>query len=144
MVVKHKLLGDFHEYLDGSKSFIVPVYAVWGNHDDPTVIKMLKSDSSVKNLHLLDSDNQHQLSVSDTLNISLFGLGGNFLASKKLLSKPLSGQGGKIWATLHEFGKLYQALKSKSKPSIFVSHVSPGKEPLLTKLISHYMPDFWG
>lgn len=45
--------------------------------------------------------------------------------------------------TLHEIGTLYTKLKKKSKPSLFVSHVSPGKEPLLTRIISHFMPNIW-
>ena len=29
------------------------------------------------------------------------------------------------------------------KPSIFVSHVSPGKEPLLVRLMTHLNPSLW-
>ncbi|MCB1083431.1 MAG: metallophosphoesterase, partial [Simkania sp.] len=28
------LLGDFPDYLNGKKKFAVPIYAVWGNHED--------------------------------------------------------------------------------------------------------------
>lgn len=62
---------------------------------------------------------------------------------QKLLRKPIAGNAGKVWSTLHQFGVLYQNLKNKSKPSIFVSHVSSGKESLLTRLIIHFMPKFW-
>ncbi|MFI4937216.1 MAG: metallophosphoesterase [Candidatus Berkiellales bacterium] len=68
---------------------------------------------------------------------------GNFLVSQKMLKQPIAGNAGKVWATLHQFGVLYQKLQGKTKPSIFVSHVSPGKEPLLTRLMIHFMPKFW-
>ena len=54
-----------------------------------------------------------------------------------------AGNGGKGWTALHQFGVLYKQIKDKSKPSIFVSHVSPGKEPLLSRLIMQFMPTFW-
>lgn len=70
-------------------------------------------------------------------------MGGNFLVSRKLFDQPIAGIGGKVWSTLHQFGALYKQVKNKDKPSIFVSHVSPGKEPLLVRLITHFMPNFW-
>ena len=63
--------------------------------------------------------------------------------SNKLLDRPIAGNSGKVWSTLHQFGVLYKKLEKKSKPSIFVSHVSPGKEPLLTRLMIHFMPNIW-
>ena len=53
VVRKHNLLGDFQAYQDGDKQFSVPVYAVYGNHEDVSVIREVKS-SSINNLHLLD------------------------------------------------------------------------------------------
>src|SRR5689334_3516970 len=38
IVQKHKLLGDFSDYADNKKKFNVPVYAVYGNHEDAVVI----------------------------------------------------------------------------------------------------------
>ena len=76
---------------------------------------------------------------ADELEFSLYGLGGNFLASNKLFDPPIAGNGGKVWSTLHQFGVLYKQVTNKDKPSIFVSHVSPGKEPLFVRLIMHSM-----
>lgn len=137
IVKKHNLLGTFQDYLNENKSFNVPVYAVWGNHEDPEVIKHLKRSGCPKNLLLLDADNHHEISA-----MTLFGLGGNFLASK-LFQKPIAGQAGKVWATLHEFGCLYLRIKDSPQPRIFVSHVSPGKESLLTRLLIHFAPNIW-
>jgi len=141
IVKKHNLLGDFFAYQTNDKQFHVPIYTVYGNHEDAHVIRELKNNSPIHNFHLLDEDNVH--TIGQNGEIKLFGIGGNFLVSNKLLKNPLAGQAGKVWSTLHQFGVLYNKLEKKSKPSIFVSHVSPGKEPLLTRLIIHFMPNIW-
>lgn len=143
IVKEEKLLGDFPDYIAGVKQFSVPVYAVWGNHEDVEVLKRLTTGLKINNLNLLDEHHFYEFNQKDNLEYSLYGLGGNFLAGKKLFDQPIAGNGGKVWTTLHQFGVLYKQLKNKDKPSIFVSHVSPGKEPLLSRLISHFMPNFW-
>lgn len=143
MVLKHQLLGDFPDYLSAQKQFAVPVYAVWGNHEDVQVIKRLRDNTHINNLNLLDENNFYEFRHDDVLDFSLYGLGGNFLVSKKLFDRPVAGQGGKVWSTLHQFGVLYKKTIHKGNASIFVSHVSPGKEPILTALITHFMPNFW-
>lgn len=143
IVKRHHLLGDFFAYQEGSKIFGVPVYAVYGNHEDSYVLKQLKADYKIHHLNLLDEDNVYKIADDNQVEFKLFGIGGNFLVGNKLLDKPIAGTSGKVWSTLHQFGVLYQKLEKKSKPSIFVSHVSPGKEPLLTRLIIHFMPDIW-
>ncbi len=142
IVKKHQLLGDFDDYLNHLKKFQKPVYVVYGNHEDVGVIKTLKANAIV-NFHLLDEDNIYSINENNELAFKIFGLGGNFLVGQKMLNKPIAGGAGKVWVTLHQFGELYQKLEDKTKPSIFVSHVSPGKEPLLTRLIIHFMPKFW-
>ncbi len=142
IVKKHQLLGDFSDYLNHKKKFYKPVYAVYGNHEDVGVIKKLKANP-IENFHLLDEDNIYSVLDNNELAFKIFGLGGNFLVGQKMLKQPIAGTAGKVWSTLHQFGVLYQKLEDKAKPSIFVSHVSPGKEPLLTRLIIHFMPNFW-
>lgn len=143
IVKMHQLLGEFPDYISGKKQFSVPVYSVWGNHEDVQVLKNLRKDLKIHNLHLLDENHFYEFHHEDKLEFSLYGLGGNFLATDKLFDKPIVGNGGKVWSTLHQFGVLYNQVKNKNEPSIFVSHVSPGKEPLLTRLILHFMPNFW-
>lgn len=142
IVKKHNLLGDFQAYQDMRKKFIVPVYAVYGNHEDVCVIREIKNNA-MNNFHLLDEDNVFKIEKDAETQFQLFGIGGNFLVNNKLFQRPIAGQSGKVWATLHQFGVLYKKLEKKSKPSIFVSHVSPGKESLLTRLVLHFMPNFW-
>ncbi len=143
IVLKHKLLGDFSDYLVGKKHFSVPVYAVWGNHEDAQVIRKLREGVRVTNLHLLDEFNVYEFNNKSGLEFSLYGLGGNFSARKSVIKQHSNLQGSKLWSSLHQFGLLYQNLKHNKGASIFVSHVSPGKEPLLTALMARFMPNFW-
>lgn len=143
IVRKHNLLGDFKDYQNNTKQFKVPVYAVYGNHEDVCVIREITQKNAIHNFNLLDENNIYPITKNGETQFQLFGIGGNFLVGGKLLQRPIAGQSGKVWATLHQFGVLYKKLEKKSKPSIFVSHVSPGKEPLLTRLMLHFMPNFW-
>lgn len=143
IIKNHRLLGDFSDYISGNKKFLVPVYAVWGNHEDVQVLKNIRGGLYINNLFMLDENHFYKFENNDELLFSLYGLGGNFLMSKKLFDQPIAGRCGKVWSTLHQFGVLYKSVMHKGKPSIFVSHVSPGKEPLLTRLISNLMPNFW-
>ena len=140
-VQKHKLLGDLQRYIKGEASFNVPVYAVWGNHEDKHVIEAFRDESyQVPNLHLLDE--RHVYHVGP---FTLFGLGGNVLTGKKLFHDPIGG-GGKVWATLGQFGKLCQTLsevpEDDEEVRVFVTHVSPGKEPLAALMGAQYRADF--
>lgn len=133
------MLGTFADYLERKKTFSVPIYAVWGNHEDLMVVKNLKKNRNVKNLFLLDDQNVYEIDSG----LILYGIGGNWIPGKKLFDRPLAGTKGKIWVTLEEFGKLYNKVSTHNSGSIFVSHVSPGKEPLLVRLMSHFGPDLW-
>lgn len=137
IIQEKRLLGDFPDYLAGKKKFSVPIYAVWGNHEDLVVVEALRKKHSVHNLFLLDENHFYQLE-----GLRIFGIGGNWLP-QKLFDPPLAGKGGKLWASLSQFGSLYQKLKEETGPAVFVSHVSPGKEPLLVRLMSQFKYDLW-
>lgn len=142
IIEDNQLLGNFSDYLSGKKEFLVPVYAVWGNHEDIAVINRLREGLHVKNLYLLDENSFYEFKKNHQIEFALYGLGGNFIQDK-LFGSTLSDNQGKIWSNLHQYGTLFKQVNSEVKPSIFVSHVSPGKEPLLSRLISHLSPDFW-
>jgi len=125
---EHRLLGDFQSYLDDRRSFQVPVYAVWGNHEDIRVVERLhRGEIAVENLHILDHRRGHRVGPA-----FVYGLGGNLLPGSKILHAPLAGGGGKIWSTLSQYRELVELADTADQPPglrIFVSHVSPGKEP---------------
>jgi predicted phosphodiesterase len=142
-IQKQGLLGDFPEYLNGNKQFAIPIYAVWGNHEDETVIQELRNGKKVSNLYLLDEERQYTIPDMQGNAFFLYGLGGNFVLNDKAFETSFQGVEGKIQATFHQFGKLLQKVKQPGNPSLFVSHVSPGKEPVLARLLSHSQPNFW-
>lgn len=51
---EHGMLGEFPHYITGLRRFDVPVYAVWGNHEDEDVIeRFFRGDIAIENLHIL-------------------------------------------------------------------------------------------
>ena len=118
-------LSDLPQYLIGQKKFNVPVYAVWGNHEDKTVVeKFLRDDYRVENLHML-----HEKQAYHVGPFHVAGLGGNFLLDDKLFQKALAGAGGKIWSTLTQYVELIQTVQATAREGdirLLVSHVSSG------------------
>lgn len=127
---QEQLLGQFQSFLDDERSLNLPVYAVWGNHEDKTVLEnLLNGNVSIKNLHLIHPETVYKIGP-----VSVFGLGGNFLPGAKLLQKPIAGGAGKVWSTLSQYHSLVRTIDREEDDSairIFVSHVSPGKEPFV-------------
>jgi hypothetical protein len=140
-VREHRLLGGFQAYLDGIKSFQVPVYAVWGNHEDKDVVERLFSgDITVENLHIL-----HHRQIYQVGPAIVFGLGGNLLPGSKMMQRPIAGGGGKIWSTVSQYADLVKTVErdaAATGPRIFVSHVSPGKEPFAELIGARTRADF--
>jgi predicted phosphodiesterase len=127
-------LSDLAAWLREGRGFRVPVYAVWGNHEDRVVIEdLLAGRTRVENLHLLRDASDHRVGPFE-----LFGLGGNIVPG--LLGdqpSPLAGKGGKVWTTLAQIGGLAAAMqrpKESGVVRVLVSHLSPGREPLLVHL----------
>ena len=127
---EHRLLGAFQSFLEGIESFHVPVYAIWGNHEDKDVVERLfHGDVTVTNLHILHQ--RHGCRVGPAI---IYGLGGNVLPGSKMVQRPIAGGGGKMWSTLSQFSDLVETVETDADPAmvrIFVSHVSPGKEPFV-------------
>lgn len=135
------LLGGFQRFLAGIESFDVPVYAVWGNHEDRHVVeRLVRGDIGVRNLHVL-----HPRQAYPVATALVYGLGGNLLPGPKMLQRPIAGGGGKIWSTLSEFSDLVRTADRIDKtvtPRIFVSHVSPGVEPFVEFIGARTQADF--
>jgi predicted phosphodiesterase len=129
--IRRKLpLSDLGQWLKEGRGFRVPVYAVWGNHEDRVVIEdLLSGRASVPNLHLLHEGASHQVGP-----LHLLGLGGNVIPQRLTdLPRPIAGDSGKIWTTLAQIGRLAMTSDALAEGAtkVFVSHVSPGREPLV-------------
>jgi len=70
-------LSESPAYIEGRRNFSVPVYAVWGNHEDKDVVERLfRGDIRVKNLHILHHRRSYKVGP-----MHIYGLGGNFHGS---------------------------------------------------------------
>jgi predicted phosphodiesterase len=136
-----RLLGDFQSYVDGRESFCVPVYAVWGNHEDKDVVeRVFRGDVKIGNLHVLHHRQAYRVGPA-----LIYGLGGNLLPGSKMMQKPIAGGGGRIWSMLSQYADLVRAADSETDWAglrLFVSHVSPGKEPFVELVGARTGADF--
>lgn len=64
--------GTFEDYLNGKKTFEIPVYAVWGNHEDIRIVNRLREEP-LPNLTLLDERRSVMLE-----KVRIYGIGGDF------------------------------------------------------------------
>ena len=133
-------LSDLPRFLAGEMCFETPVYVVWGNHEDVEVVKRFHSgEYKVDGLHLLHDESTFHLE-----DFHIFGLGGNFIAGKKLFQNPIAGGSGKVWSVLSQYLRLLETVRSNAREGekrIFVSHVSSGKEAFITLLGIHLDTD---
>ena len=138
---KNRLIGGFQAFVDGDESFQVPVYAIWGNHEDIEVVERLfNGEVAVANLNILHHRQGYWVGPA-----FVYGLGGNLLPGSKMMQRPIAGGGGKIWSTLSQYADLVETVEKDAGPTetrIFVSHVSPGKEPFVELVGARTGADF--
>ena len=130
LVLQRKLAGNFEEYLTGKKTFSVPVYAVWGNHEEGRIVSRLRSEP-LKNLTLLDENDSVLLE-----GVRLYGLGGNF-NEKHFLLPPQQGLSGRqLKSTLQQYADLAEMLDSfpADETRIQITHCDPAEVPFLEAL----------
>ncbi|MFX1536100.1 MAG: metallophosphoesterase [Promethearchaeota archaeon] len=141
LIRKHQLLGEFDLYLQGEQHFDVPVYIVWGNHEDSRVVYDLLIDKHrVPNLHLLTATSDV---VLDNW-IRLAGIGGNIL-HRRFFDKQSTDTYYPFMNFL-QWIQLYEKRAKERHPDEhlwLLTHVSPGKEPLLEIFSMHIQPDLW-
>jgi len=134
-------LSELPLYIGGRRRFAVPVYAVWGNHEDKDVVeRFFRGELEVENLHVLTGRDAHRVGPA-----LVYGLGGNHLPGSKLLQRPIAGGAGRIWSTLSQYLELVETIDGQAdQPGtrIFVSHVSPGKEPFIELLAARTGAEF--
>jgi predicted phosphodiesterase len=134
-------LSELQLYIDGRRRLEVPLYVVWGNHEDKDVVeRFFSSDLEVENLHVLSQHNVCRIGPA-----LVYGLGGNHLLGSKLLQRPITGGAGRIWSTLSQYLELIETVDGQADQTgtrIFVSHVSPGKEPFIEFLAARTRAEF--
>ncbi|WP_163992755.1 metallophosphoesterase family protein [Pyxidicoccus caerfyrddinensis] len=119
-------LSDFGEWLHSGRGFSVPTFAVWGNHEDGAVVaELLAGRRHIPNLTLLGTGTCGPF--------RFFGLGGNLLPELLGEDAPIDGRRGKIRATAREISALLDSARPRvaGEVRVLVTHVSPGKQPLV-------------
>jgi predicted phosphodiesterase len=123
------VLGIFPDFLEGKKKFPLPVYAVWGNHDDSNVVQRL-IQTPLSNLYLL-----YDKIYYDMGDFVILGLGGNCMPQKAFTQgyKGLPGAQCRPGSVLAQYCRLLKTAEQipAKKRIILVSHVSPLVEPFL-------------
>ena len=123
LILQRGISGSFEEYLTGKKHFSVPVYAVWGNHEDVRIIDRLRAEP-LPNLTLLDENTSVLLE-----GVRLYGLGGMF-NEKNLLMHKNSGIAwvqSQVKSTLWQYADLTEMLDSfpSDETRIQITHCDP-------------------
>jgi predicted phosphodiesterase len=129
-------LSDLGAWLREGRGFALPTYAVWGNHEDGAVVAdLLAGRRRVPNLTLLGHA-QHG-------PFRFFGLGGNLLP-EHLDEVAIDSGRGKIRATELDLLALLDATppRAPGEVRVLVTHVSPGKQPLVGALAAALDADF--
>jgi predicted phosphodiesterase len=125
--IRSKLpLSDLGAWLREGRGFALPTFAVWGNHEDGAVVaELLAGRRSVPNLTLIGH--------AQWGPVRFFGLGGNVLPAVLGEDAPLDGGRGKIRATAEQVSALLDAAppREPGELRVLVTHVSPGKVPLI-------------
>ena len=125
--IRDKLpLSELGAWLGAGRGFAVPTFAVWGNHEDGAVVAdLLAGRRRVPNLTLLGHARLGRL--------CLLGLGGNVLPDVLGEEVPLDGGRGKLRATARGVEALLDAAppRERGEVRVLVTHVSPGKVPLI-------------
>jgi hypothetical protein len=124
-------LSDLGGWLHSGRGFSLPTFAVWGNHEDGAVVAdLLAGRRHVPNLSLLGTGTCGPF--------RFFGLGGNLLPDLLGEDAPIDGGRGKIRATAKELHALLDAATPRvpGETRVLVTHVSPGKVPVVGLLAS--------
>ncbi|MCK4304397.1 MAG: metallophosphoesterase [Candidatus Eisenbacteria sp.] len=140
VVQEHRLLGQWDDVLDGSLELEVPVYAVWGNHEDAQFVAMADAGKlEIPNLTFLTG--REDFILDGWLRVS--GIGGNLLVPA-FLGTSLVTRDGRITATLEIYATIqdrWRQLNHGSELRVFVQHVSPHKDRACANPLLHIRPD---
>jgi len=123
---EHLPLSDLGAWLDSGRGFSLPTFAVWGNHEDGAVVSaLLSGQRHVPNLTLLGT--------ATCGPFRFLGLGGNLLPELLGENAALDGGRGKILTTEREVSALLDSAppRTPGEVRVLVTHVSPGKEPVV-------------
>ena len=140
IVLEHGLCGSWDGVLAGRIEFPVPVYAVWGNHEDTAFVRQADAGAiQVSNLTFLTGKEDVLLDGW----IRIVGIGSNLLVAD-FLGKEIITPRNNITSTLARYGRVFdrwRAIDRGGEFRVFVQHVSPQKDRACANPLMHIAPD---
>ena len=131
-LLENHLAGTFEDYLAGRKKFDVPVYAVWGNHEDIRIVNQLR-EKPLFNLTFLDENTTVVLE-----KIRFYGAGGDFHRKHLSMAEKLGIPWVKkqIKSAFWQYRKLVKMMDScpAGETRVQISHCDPFEVPFLQAL----------
>ncbi|KAJ3290680.1 hypothetical protein HK104_006594 [Borealophlyctis nickersoniae] len=129
-------LSQLEEYLDGVRIFSVPVYVIYGQHEDVRVIeKFVNGTYRIPNLHLIHETQSGRIPIDEHgTMLRIFGVGGAIIEDKLFdhgeARRPQAGGDGKAWATMLQIGHMIRDAdgdgeRSDKEIRMFVTSGSP-------------------
>lgn len=151
MASKKHLLSELPDFIEGVKRFNIPVYVIWGQYEDTSVIeKIRKGVYHIPNLYILDHRNSYAISTGH-VTLRLFGLGGLFNYHKlfdcgsQQSSEIVSGSDGLVWSNFIQMGELVEMADKYTGTDeirVLITQDSPSKEPLAHFIATEIKADF--
>ncbi len=141
LIQTHQLLGEFDLFIKSKAQFKVPVYTIWGNHEDSFVVnQLLTKKIQIPNLQLITGDSNI---VFEDL-IHLVGIGGNLIPwtffDRRHNSTFYPQMNFLQWIHLL---KRFPEKTDNQKQIWMLTHISPGKQPLLELFSLYFKPTCW-
>lgn len=142
-------LSQLPLFLNGTYSFDIPIFTVWGACEDVQVLEKLRAgEYKIPNLNVIDEHNSRLLDVGG-VKLRLLGLGGAVVMHKLFDNgegrTSIAGGQGTMWTTLLQMGELVDTAKRTYDPSetrVLITHASPAREGLLNQLAMAIKVDF--
>ncbi|KAL6636341.1 hypothetical protein U3516DRAFT_791230 [Neocallimastix sp. 'constans'] len=144
-ICENFILSELMDYIEGKKELLVPVYVVYGQYEDVSVIDKIlyKKIYQVKNLYIVDEMNSYCLKFSNSdITIRLFGIGGGYLDNNLFNNgdgKYLhAGSNCHTWLTIYQLGQILMTAdryeKEMDEIRFLITTANPMKKALIAQL----------
>ncbi|ORX48901.1 hypothetical protein BCR36DRAFT_450840, partial [Piromyces finnis] len=144
-ICKNFILSELMDYIENKKELLVPVYVVYGQYEDVSVIDKIlhKKTYQIKNLYIVDEMNSYCLKFSNSdITIRLFGIGGGYLDNNLFNNGDgeyfHAGSNCHTWLTVFQLGQILinadKYEKELDEIRLLVTTANPMKKALIAQL----------
>jgi len=144
-ICKDFILSELMDFIENKKELLVPVYVVYGQYEDVSVIDKIlhKKIYHIKNLYIVDEMNSYCLKFSNSdITIRLFGIGGGYLDNNLFNSGDgeylHAGSNCHTWLTIFQLGQILinadKYEKELDEIRLLITTANPMKKALIAQL----------